>query len=506
MKKIDDLKYERLNFDRYKKRIYELLTRDDLLAMGLQVNNIGTTEYGYNLECWSIGYGEHDIFIVGGTHSSELISVDFVSQLLENVPSLQNFDPNLFKLNIIPMQNPEGFDIASSVLNDIKDEEFTDKSFEYYLRYRADSIIANAIRNLNEFIKGATCSKDIATAQKFLDDFKKFITNNKAWLNLKDKRCLPGIEFFNTSVKEIEMVSNFGDLQLELMKSCNQTIDKCGENNLNDIFLKKFIIQLRNGFGNDTIWEEIKKNNQVKLYQEMFQNSTINNLQNINMERNVKMMYKLYKHPRGSFVSHDSTGIFINLNANSKLNPGLEHIKKNNVIYALGSRNNLRNYFPGPIGMPTRDVYNFEYAKENKALFNLLKNSYENNRYVMTLLYHGTGGLIYYKPYEQLLSKEKYNYFYKFNHSLATIYQQTTDYKILEDADTSGYGDLLRRTFPGVLLIELSKMGGNPIAPYGDKNNIYNTFRDNLIAVDNLFGYLKKNLADDINKRKSLTS
>ena len=76
----------------------------------------------------------------------------------------------------------------------------------------------------------------------------------------------------------------------------------------------------------------------------------------------------------------------------------------------------------------------------------------------------------------------------------------------MEDADTSGYGDLLRRTFPGVLLIELSKMGGNPIAPYGDKNNIYNTFRDNLIAVDNLFGYLKKNLADDINKRKSLTS
>ena len=46
-------------------------------------------------------------------------------------------------------------------------------------------------------------------------------------------------------------------------------------------------------------------------------------------------------------------------------------------------------------------------------------------------------------------------------------------------------------TFPGVLMIELSKMGGNPIGPYGDTNNIYNVFHDNIDAINMLIKYFK---------------
>ena len=61
------------------------------------------------------------------------------------------------------------------------------------------------------------------------------------------------------------------------------------------------------------------------------------------------------------------------------------------------------------------------------------------------------------------------------------------------------YGDLLRKTFPGVLMIELSLMGGNPLAPYGDINNIYRTYNDNLKAFDDVLSYMSK--CNVINKK-----
>ena len=35
----------------------------------------------------------------------------------------------------------------------------------------------------------------------------------------------------------------------------------------------------------------------------------------------------------------------------------------------------------------------------------------------------------------------------------------------------TGIGDLLREKYRNAYLLELSKMGGNPIGPYGDRKN-----------------------------------
>ena len=88
--------------------------------------------------------------------------------------------------------------------------------------------------------------------------------------------------------------------------------------------------------------------------------------------------------------------------------------------------------------------------------------------------------------------RNTYQDFYQYNEELANIYHDNTDYKLLHISDTTGYGDLLRRTFPGVLMIELSKMGGNPIGPYGDPNNIYRVFEDNTRALNSILGYFNK--------------
>ena len=84
------------------------------------------------------------------------------------------------------------------------------------------------------------------------------------------------------------------------------------------------------------------------------------------------------------------------------------------------------------------------------------------------------------------MDEKKYLSFLKYNYELAFFYSQKTSYQMLECSDKSGYGDYLRRTYPGVLMIELSKMGGNPIGPYGDVNNIAKVFSDNIQAVDSV--------------------
>ena len=153
---------------------------------------------------------------------------------------------------------------------------------------------------------------------------------------------------------------------------------------------------------------------------------------------------------------------------------------------------NIKNYTPGPLGIPTIDVNNFKYAYENIVLENLIKTSIAKKTYLATILYHGTGGLIYYKPYQELMDDKKYQSYLEFNENLANTYEKETNYKILNESDFTGYGDYLRRTYPGVLLIELSKMGGNPIGPYGDVDNIYEVFDKNSKALTSVIKTLSK--------------
>ena len=98
------------------------------------------------------------------------------------------------------------------------------------------------------------------------------------------------------------------------------------------------------------------------------------------------------------------------------------------------------------------------------------------------------------------MDEDKYLEYFNYNEELANIYSNSTGYRLLDSSSTTGYGDYLRRTYPGVLLIELSKMGGNPIGPYGDKNNIYNVLHDNTLAITSLIDFFNKK---DLVKEKS---
>ena len=483
---MDKISYEQLDYQLYKKRINTLIKNDNLKKIGIKLNTIANTTYNYPIDCISIGYGNQEIFIIGGTHGSEMISIDFVTQLITNLPAIEEFDPNIFTIKIIPLQNPEGFDISSSTIS--KNNNFEDISKQYYKSYRIDNIIAITLKELNIFFNNLIKNKNIITANEYLNEIKKFINTNIQWQNLLQEKNLPQIKIFNNLINQQQKINNFNKLKLTLISICNTTLTKLDKNkNIGEIIL---IENIKKSLESTEIWQDINNETIYKLHQQLFKENLPIKLQKKSLIKDTLAI----KVPIGSHILWDATGAKtnINLNANVKTNPGIESIKNNIKKYGLNAKNNIRNYFKGPLGLPTENINNFTYAIENKAIYKLLKKSYINGNYTACILYHGTGGLIYYKPYEQLMETKKYTEFNEYNKEIANIYSKETGYKILETSDYTGYGDQLRRTFPGVLLIELSKMGGNPIGPYGDKTNHYLTIKQNINAFNELLKYFKQ--------------
>ena len=95
------------------------------------------------------------------------------------------------------------------------------------------------------------------------------------------------------------------------------------------------------------------------------------------------------------------------------------------------------------------------------------------------------------------LTGDNFQEFYTYNKELTEAYNTGIEqygqpaYKAINESDTTGFGDELARTFKGVLMIELSRMGGNPIGPYGDRENINRTINENISALNNVFKHFK---------------
>lgn len=229
----------------------------------------------------------------------------------------------------------------------------------------------------------------------------------------------------------------------------------------------------------------------LKLHQKMFSSVTFDDLSDDDYElkQHIKYLDQLYKYPSGSMVTWRSNGSGVDLNANNPDNPRISTVGEG-ISYDTRRYNNIINNFPSPSGVPCLSKNNFEFENENLALFNFLANLHERENFLALFTYHSTGGVIYHRPYS--FPGQNYERNVYVNNVLASIYGRVTGYKTsgytyLDNPGLGGSGDLLRSFLPGIFLIELSPMGGNPIGPYGDINNYYRTIKDNIAAFQATF-------------------
>lgn len=255
--------------------------------------------------------------------------------------------------------------------------------------------------------------------------------------------------------------------------------EKLGKN-ATDNEITKFCFDYYKAYREDTR----NKESSIKQHQKLFEDINEKAIKEYSILKD-SVGEILIPHPKGSIIDWASNGSGIDLNSNTK-----ENIKEPKTYNKSLAYNNLRVDIPSPIGHPgNNQSKNFTQEVEVISLQQLLDKL--KNNCTMFLNYHSVGGLIYQRPENDDKFITSYNYI------LSKFYQENTiknasKYDIVkgQSGKVISVNDQLRQKYPGNILVELSPMGGNPIGPFGDPNNIKNTIESNIYS----FIYTMSNL------------
>ncbi len=255
--------------------------------------------------------------------------------------------------------------------------------------------------------------------------------------------------------------------------------EKLGKN-ATDNEITKFCFDYYKAYREDTR----NKESSIKQHQKLFEDINEKSIKEYSILKD-SVGEILIPHPKGSIIDWASNGSGIDLNSNTK-----ENIKEPKTYNKSLAYNNLRVDIPSPIGHPgNNQSKNFTQEVEVISLQQLLDKL--KNNCTMFLNYHSVGGLIYQRPENDDKFITSYNYI------LSKFYQENTiknasKYDIVkgQSGKAISVNDQLRQKYPGNILVELSPMGGNPIGPFGDPNNIKNTIESNIYS----FIYTMSNL------------
>lgn len=469
-----DIAYEILTYESYNKRLENLLKGKKKYPVKKHVP-IGKSSCGFPIEHYSIGNGPMHIVYMGGAHGNEIIGVDYVTQLMKNLSEgngvFKDFDPSKFTIDFIPCQNPEGFFTTtyalSAILKGKSSEEIESFSKKYWSAYREDD--SNVIA-INSILKDF--HEHFHLSGKPNDLIKGF------WIYFVKKDITP-----EAIIRLLTMLFKFSD----------QSIKNFVEKKWDEKFKSKPFIP------------------QDKYHHEMFSSVTIDCIPEIDEphKRLKEKLYEMYKNgnfPIGTLANFFPNADGVNLNDNNE--PYFEEVKeelrRTGVLYANARDNNLSKKIPGPVGMPSYDYKSeFKYAPENLALFEFLRRQESSEQNFAFINCHGTGGMIFTYPVFEDDTKKAHedgvtrDFAFYINNRIATeytketgrVYEESTGknepYKVVGYPDrVTGVGDLLRKQYLASFILELSKMGGNPIAPYGDKNGNYKlTMESNMSAM-----------------------
>lgn len=270
-------------------------------------------------------------------------------------------------------------------------------------------------------------------------------------------------------------------------------------------------------------------NESLKEYQKMFENVTYNDIPDkyLKIKKKLKELYEKFSIPKGTMISWAANANGIDLNANTKYNRHLNDIKDNKDLYLSLRYSNIKYSNPGPMNCPWNKEKEFELEKENTYIWNYLEELYLKNELTAIFNYHSAGALIDHRPSKIAddlkdrninLQKQSLN-----NYVLAKIYQSKTysdkynpkgtRYTLLNAASEIGTQNGLYRTiYPLDILIELSSIVANPLGPYSDLENDYqSTMESNFNALiksirsidktkemtENIYNQLKNQKIDD---------
>ena len=463
-----DVLYEILDYTKLNKRLDEIVNNKENIFKVTIHKPLGYSACGFPINHYSIGNGLKHIIYFAGCHGNEIIGVDFIIKLMHNLAlgkgSFKDFPEDTYTIDFIPLLNPEGYYTTTygilSFIKDLNNQELERFCYNYYNYYKEDDKVINNVNNI---------IKDICKIFNLLEDSNNII--NKFWYYYHNYEYLTNTNFIN------------------YFKLYNIDIDKL------QLLIDDLIIKY---FPNKAI-------NLSKKHQKIFAKVNLECIPLIS-ECHQKLVNKLsyiYKDglfPLSTLCNFYANSNGVNLNDNNPYYYDLfkKRVESEKEIYARGRECNILISTSGPIGTPNYDMNTpFKYENENASLLNFLKELKNSNKYFMLFNCHSSGGLIYAIPifnqeYKDNNLKVANLYINKVNEVYQNLLQENITYNIMkEGSKITGIGDLLREEYPYAFLLELSKMGGNPLGPYGDINNYNLTMICNMEALMSILNMFK---------------
>ena len=464
-----DITYEILNYEKYHKRLDDIVNNPQNVFAIKKSAPIGYTKCGFPIEHYKLGNGKIHVVFMGGCHGNEIITVDYITQLMKNMAlglgNFSSFPDDLFTIDFIPCQNPEGFFTTtyalSSLTQNMSTEEIEKFSKEYYSLYKKDDLNALVIHKII-----------LSFSEYYKIPFNDI--NSAFWQHFHNKEI---------SLNDI----------LNFLSQYHKLSDN----------LQKLLI---------SFWLEKLERNYIipsyKYHNAFFNNVSLNciptfDLPHKRLKQNLQTLYASGEFQLNTLPKFFANSSGVNLNDNNEIyfNYLKKRMEEEKEIFATLRDNNLKKHIVGPIGSPNEDMNGtFQYTEENIALLKFLEAQEDDNFCFINC--HSCGGMLFLYPVidEELNKPTDRNFLFYINNRLGTEYTKATGdvyknftgmhkaYKMQGFPDQiTGVGDVLRRKYIASFLLELSFAGGNPIGPYCDIEGNYKlTMLSNFNATKSL--------------------
>lgn len=191
--------FQYMNYQDVNDRIEKLMHDKESINEIKKERPLGYTEYGLPIQHYTMGNGPKHIVISGSYHAAEIITTIFVVRLMEAMAKDAEFKKDEYTLDFIPIVNPEGYLITTSMQDlylgdNTTEEEKILEAKTYWASYRADATIPAKVRN-GELPETAMLEKksyqalfDNVNLEEYLKDYPKI---KESVLNIVQKNNYP---------------------------------------------------------------------------------------------------------------------------------------------------------------------------------------------------------------------------------------------------------------------------------------------------------------------------
>lgn len=442
-----------------------------------QEKSIGTTNAGFDIQCFSIGEGDIDIDFTGAMNGASLISTITCLKLMEHLSSEQGEEfRKRFKFHFVPVLNPEGYVISTSfakkLINKGQLEEDATGLVKKYIEQH---------RYINSKDEGEEPIRAVKRMKELLGEYNSFDEMPKDVLEAKREELIENLSYYLPHIAMF-YANESGEYDPEIARNAIETLDFIPDKGPE---YEKLRAQLKATIQKQTFPIAIP-------FQEWRANGDgIDTQSGTKFDKFVRHVLALEADWNNKNMQPKKEGGGYSEEFKSAVYETYESTR-----YKNGSDCYMRNNISGPSGTGIDLDKGFKTPAEAEALMNLLD---ETEPAALDILMSAGKTVFSRRPNSEELIPNPERFARAIgNYVGASLIKEGINQVEDEDraysldsqpVNTTSLNNLLTQFYPSTLTL-LSPMGRNCIGPFGDPTNYFNVIDSSIQGVNLLCEHL----------------